>query len=356
MDKKDASILLSSLVFILLTKLVNPDSSFARSLFMCLIVIESYVFLAWYRKKGIVQFKLDLYNVLTIVFIHSCIGMALFLIGPNLFSLTKAFDYPYKTFFYLFYVTADVLNPGRNTGIFWEPGLLQLFLNIFLFLSIKLKKPTLLIALIVLAIISSGSTTGYICLSVNYFFYLVFYYKTHKQRVILLLIITLMLSGGVFFVWRNVQAKIGSDNTSGIARYRDYLIGMQLIQEKPLLGHGVFDAKYLLTKKFVGNIEADLFTSGYLETQGDLSGGYTNGLLQILAWFGIPMGLYMLYGLYKNQIVNNNKFERPLFFLIIVFSIISEPISGTPFFFIFVFSSFVRFQSVPNQQSKTNIS
>ena len=94
-------------------------------------------------------------------------------------SLTKL-----KTFKYLLYyidisekpeaqVTLFGINLVRNSSIFWEPGILQFYLNLLFFLEISFfKRKNYIIILTVLAILSTYSTTGLLLLMVQIVYFL----------------------------------------------------------------------------------------------------------------------------------------------------------------------------------------
>ncbi|RZL53991.1 MAG: hypothetical protein EOO93_20465 [Pedobacter sp.] len=149
--------------------------------------------------------------------------------------------------------------------------------------------------------------------------------------------------------------KLGGENTSGLIRYRDFSIGLNLIKEQPLFGHGLFESNYLLSKSYVNYIEAQLFSADFLDVSGDLAGGFTNGLLGVFCWYGIPMGLLLYIFLYKNALVNGTPYGRITFFLILILTFVSEPITFTSFFLIFPLSHII-FKDFRITQIKSPIS
>jgi len=210
----------------------------------------------------------------------------------------------YKTFFFIFYVgIGDTGDSIRNTGLCWEPGVLQLALNLFLFFSIKRNKSVLFLGLILLTILSTFSTAGYLIIVLNGLYYIIQQAKT-KGNIGLIVVVGLLFSTIIFaLIKQNTSKKFDSSNTSGLVRLRDYYIGLELISEKPLLGHGIFDTQYLKSISSVAAIESNLFTDEFLDQYGDLSGGYTNGLLALICYYGIPAALYIYVLAFKNRFV-----------------------------------------------------
>jgi hypothetical protein len=336
---KDFKNVLFIILFLVVVKIINPTFSAASLIYQILLVLTAYLFLKQYKDPAVLIE--DFYSVLMIVFYHALIGYMFWVLIPGVFSLQYLGRIRYQTFMHIFYV-ADLSSSGqyRNNGICWEPGLLQMLLNLLLFFSIKNRKSYILQLLISITIITASSTTGFIILGMNYIFFIIKNIKTTNGKII----ISLSLAFAVFgyaIGYQNITDKFNSENTSGLARLRDYYIGVELIKEKPILGHGTFTSEYLLKDPFVWNVESELFSKEYLETSGDMSGGYTNGLLGFIAWFGIPASIFIFILFYGNRFLENGVIERIIFFLIIIITCNSEPITNTSFFLLFPLSSLI---------------
>lgn len=335
--RKDIVVLICTAFFFLFNKIANPEFSVSNLLFQFGLVFQTYTFLLTYNDRS--QLKQDLKLVLKIVFIHSLAGYLLFLLVPFLFQETFL-QLRYKTLFHLFYVSSTA-GQSRNTGICWEPGILQLPLNIYLFICIRDKSNWKEMMLIVLCVVSTFSTTGFIILALNATYYVYITFKKRSAVIPILVIVCLFAVAPFAFIKDNISDKLGGQNTSGLVRYRDYLIGVKLIEEKPILGHGYFDTKYLRSKPYVGKIEGSVFSQSYLNSSGELSGGYTNGLLGLLCWYGVPVGILCYYLSFRNKIIDENIVGRTIFFLILMLTFLSEPLTYTSFFLLFPFSAFL---------------
>lgn len=336
---KDGLRLLGILAFLLLLKVVNPSFEFSSLIFESGLIFEVYVLLLCYRNYDLAQIGDDFYSALSVFFVNALLGYFFYLIIPFAFVDYITAGYPYKTFIYLFFVTnADGI---RNTGFLWEPGLLQLMLNLFLFYAINKRKPAWLLLLIVLTLIPTFSTSGYFCLALNYLYFIFYNFKEHKRKVFALLIITLVSSSALVFMLSNITDKLGGENLSGLARLRDLYIGEELIREKPLLGHGIYDENYLKSRPYVAAIEDDVFGAKTAGIMGSLAGGYVNGFLDIFEWFGVPAGLFVYYCLYRNRFIGQRFLERIIFMMILCFTFFAEPITYTSFFLLFPISTIV---------------
>lgn len=347
LQHKDLLFLLFVGLVIVFSNLVNGTFLFSKVVFQFILIIEAYAFLLLYSNAATLLKELLL--VLKGIFIHAVIGYLLYLLVPFLFQPVSFSDYEYKTFSYLFYIANSEGLP-RNTGICWEPGLLQLMLNLFLFFSIRNKSSYLLLLFIILTILSTASSTGFILLGLQYVYFLFVHVKS-KKKLLIAVFFTLLAFIPAAYIQHNLSNKFSGTNTSGLVRYRDFLIGYELIKEKPLLGHGNFSGEYLTSKPYVSNIEMNIFSEEYLSSSGELSGGYTNGLLGLLCLYGLPLGLGAYFMLYKNKIIGIGLNGRLLFFLILTLTFVSEPITYTAFFLLFPFSNFVYKKAAYQQAS-----
>lgn len=339
-SRKDLQILLAITVILTLNKLINPSFNTSMLVFQLGLVVSAYLFIISYRKLGSIILVHDFYNALSVIFIHALLGYVLYLVAPSLFKGESGFYY--KSFYKIFFID-DVSGKGRNTGLLWEPGLLQLMLNLYLFFSIKNHKSSILLLLICACIATTNSTAGFLVLGLNGLYYFIKNVKKKNYIRIGIIVASLIaFSSALLFIQGNISNKFSDTNTSGLVRYRDFLVGIDLIKEKPIMGHGLFDESYLNRKSYVSNLENTIFSAEYLATSGYLSGGYTNGLLGIFAWFGIPMAIITLYFFYKNTFVDDSFYERLLFFLILSLTFVSEPITNTSLFLIFPFSVILR--------------
>jgi hypothetical protein len=335
--KRDLYFFILTLIFLTISKVVNPSFSTGSFLYQLLIVYSAYLFLMLYKPLDISYLAMDLYKVLRIFTVYSLIGYLIYLVVPGSFSDLSVMN---KTFGHLFFVSQSFAGGFvRNTGCFWEPGVAQLVFNLCLFLGIMTgqKKKSLIVSF--LAVLSTFSTAGFIIL-----FVIVLYYFISKFSLKKVIVPTLFFA--LFFIYlfpliqSNVLEKTDSSNTSGLTRTRDMLIGFELIKEKPIFGHGLFDPDYLMSKGYVNEIENDLFSQEYLDVSGEVSGGYTNGFLGLFAWYGIPIGLLVFIKLYKNPVVTH-KPARLVFFLIMILSCFSEPVTYTALFILFPISAYL---------------
>jgi len=105
---------------------------------------------------------------------------------------------------------------------------------------------------------------------------------------------------------------------------------MLIVFDNPLTGVGLDDQEYI-------NIRSDIAYNLWLSNIDfdSLEKGSTNSITFFLATSGIPATILLIWMLYKQTFIKNKK---RLFFLLMFFSLMTEPLLLKPFFFIFVIS------------------
>ena len=334
---------ISSIVFVLIFLTINFFfASSGQSLVKFGYLFISFlipILLIIYIDTRRISFLYILKFILQIIMIHSLINFFVFpLIKNNLVEITYEFNnytcYTYKYIFYYMPERYGLLLGDlfcRNQGLFWEPGVLQIFLNILFFIDAFLlnNKSKINLFFVGLALIATWSSTGILILA----FQLVVYFWKQIRKNVLLLPIILVFS--VFFynlIQSNVEEKIhGDERVSSQVRLFDIAQQSLIIADNPILGIGLDDQKY---KEKRLNYEINIQEIDY----ESLEKGSTNSLFFLMAAAGIPITFFMIYCLFFQNIFSNNKL---LFVCIFIFSIMSEPVLLKPFFLLFVMSGFM---------------
>ena len=299
------------------------------------VIFLSSIFAAlYYHNKK--QFVEHLYIVLKIVLVQSIINFIAYpFVKPFLFEISNN-RYDCFTFFNtLFYLGDSHLfsvfgfEMSRNQGIFWEPGVLQIVLNLLLFIeSFVFKRRGLVFTATVLAIISTFSTTGLIVMLIQLS---IFFFKIIKQKTYLTPIL-LLVFGSIFLVAQvNVEDKLsGKGEFSFQSRFFDLVQPIYILKDNPITGVGLDDEKYLEVRqqpRYSLNL-------GVLDFS-NRSKGSTNSVMFFLAAAGIPFTIVIFVLLYNQQFF----FEKRFWFFIFIFiSLMTEPLLLRPFFLTLVMS------------------
>lgn len=234
----------------------------------------------------------------------------------------------------------------RPDGFFWEPGILQLYLSILLILSIHHGKPKVDILLIVIAIILTQSTTGLLNLSIILLLSLLTVFYRQRRAIwnpkvvgslgLAVVVLTLFIG--------NLQEKVSGElRGSFYARNYDTLAGIEVITNNPWIGIG-FTLETYLAESRNAIIELDEYSStAFSEREGN-----SNGIVTLLYTMGIPLGGLMVLGLVRQQAIPRRFMATP----ILVFSLLSEPLTLFPVFLLLSLSGLMRRRRLKSQTAE----
>ena len=263
------------------------------------------------------------------------------------------------SFYYLFFYDAEKYKFSlfgvefvRNQGWFWEPGILQIFLNILLFIEgfiVKRNKWT--IFLLIIAIITTYSTTGILIMIIL----LVFIFWSYIRKNPLIMILAISLSVPLYYVAKtNIENKTTGERSSSFQkRYLDLVQPFAIAMDYPITGIGL-DRDYFqkLRSRFQmeDNFGKIIQTSIGLERIAQSTEkGSSNSLTYLMAALGFPAAFFLFYCLLKQELFTKRK---GIFMTIIIISVFSEPLLLRPFFLILIVSGMI---SIFNKYTKQKI-
>jgi hypothetical protein len=321
------------------------EQSVLKYLFI-LLMSTGAVFVVAYFKNNYKQQRVVslLYVVLKLFLLHGLLSFVLsFIVEDYLVSFTAG-HYESDTFFHIFHYNPshqiDLLGFKfyRNQGLFWEPGVFQVFLNIFFFLeAFIMKRSKLLLYLVSFVILTTYSTTGFFILFIQL---LVLFFQNSNNRVYLIPTVLIVMLPLYMLFKVNIEEKIYGDyEMSFQIRLFDFIQPVGIALENPLTGIGLdrdkfveYRYSYFLPINSINKIQE---FSGIMMKQQGTEEGSTNSLMFLLAGAGIPTTVFFIYMLSRQQIVRSN---RRLFVFIIIISIMSSPLLFRTFFFMFIVS------------------
>lgn len=266
----------------------------------------------------------------------------LYTLTPSLFTDVGSSTSTVRTIFYVFnYIEGDGIFSVRNQGVFWEPGVFQIVLNMHIYNILiereeKIKKAILPILLI----ITTFSTTGLLIMAIilTYWMIVIRKVKFNIGTIFLITVFALLL---VPFIVGNVQTKLEGTHGSAAARTFDLYMGLEIMKQEPIFGIGMDPESYLKRTTAI-----DL---GYYDvTRLSLERGNTNTYMGVAIMFGIPVALLFILALYNQKIFT----RKLLFFTILLLGFFSEPLFGQLFVFLLCFSAVkgrknIEMKSVP---------
>ncbi len=299
------------------------------------------------------------YLVLKIIALHAAVNFILyFFIQNNLSDVISRDKDIYKTFFHIFYYMPEksvvsIFNFEfcRNQGLFWEPGILQIYLNMLFFLeAFVFKKNKLFLVLASVLIITTYSTTGLILLLFQSFFY---FKSSFKNKKVLAPILIILLIPIYLVLSTNVKEKISGEREASFQkRMFDFTQPFFIALDYPLTGIGLdlvqFQKKrqeFYISSNRLQSINSSLGVQAKFETTEK---GSSNSIMFLLACTGFPTTIILLFMFYKQKIIRPKKY---IWSILLTLSVISEPLLLRPFFLIFIISGFVNiFTKINNQK------
>jgi len=300
-----------------------------------------------------INFGLLLQGTLKFIACHAILGFILsffvirFLINVNsedLNSYTFLYAFFYNSSFDLFGITFY-----RNQGLFWEPGILQIFMNILFFMSsfvFQNKRYQIIAAFLIL---TTYSTTG-IGILLLQFLVLLFSVNTTRIQKGIIVLFLVVVALPVFILNYTQKVNEGSSSssevTSSIMRVYDFAEGVNITGRYPLTGIGMSGDTYKAVKSSSASLLSN-YSSGFVDIIADRRS--SNSIMYFLTRFGIPFVFAWFFLLYKQSVATE---KRWLFLLIIIISNLSEPLILDPFFVLLVCSglySLFRFKLVGSE-------
>ncbi|MES2016824.1 MAG: O-antigen ligase family protein [Pseudomonadota bacterium] len=262
-----------------------------------------------------------------------------YLLLPFVFLDVPIGEQQFKTAFLIFNFHAVLADGGmlvRPDGFFWEPGVFQLYLNIFLFLSLFIVRNNKYALLALLGVGATQSTTGLVI--AGFLMGAATLDRLNAKRPgskwQALLVIALVVPIAAGFIYNNLVEKVeGSGHGSTLIREFDLMTGINIIQEYPWMGIGFSKDNYLAAAGSYGFFESELGEE-YLEERA----GTSNGLVQLLYSIGIPLGLFSLFCVYRQTLMPH----RFIFGTLIALTLFGEALGFTPFILMFIFSGMQR--------------
>jgi len=244
------------------------------------------------------------------------------------------------SFFYLFNFSSVIGTIGsdfqlyRNQGLFWEPGILQVYMNILFFISAFITKSKFYRWVSMLLIITTFSTIGLLLLSFQLFLY---YIEMLKKKFILVLsAFVIVFPIVVNITYLNLQQKIyGASVASSDLRIFDFFSSYDYIKKYPFFGIGLDMQVYIREQLYTITQLTYEYTYNVHNTLG--MRGNTNSVLFMVVGLGIPLALLYFYKLYRQAIIHN---KTLLFFIILILTNMSEPLILGNFFILLFLSSY----------------
>lgn len=242
----------------------------------------------------------------------------LFQIPSPLPDFISIVDTPYSNFLFFGIYRAELATVldglyyvDRNSGIFWEPGAFQIFLNTSVYLAIiqnQLSKKRLLIFL--LTILTMGSSTGMLVFGL---LCAVYFSRTKYQRTtrenwivaaIAIIIATIFLSTTLFRSTLEKFEEGSNSNVSFVARSTDYIVDTNIFIDH--LWRGVGYGNIAVRERYAIDVMGEALYWTAAQPPG------ADGLLLFLTYVGFLGGIVVWRLICPSQIGNWSRLEKGL--------------------------------------------
>lgn len=293
------------------------------------------------------QFVDDIYPMLKLMCWQAIFTVILGTLAPGLFTVVDVQETFYRTIGWVFTYHTTISESSalvRANGFFFEPGVFQLYLNIFVFMAAFVRSVRGDIILGLVGVLATQSTMGLVLAGGMSGYYYLKNLKTvpFPTKLLITAMAPLVLVPLLFVVIANVNNKVSGDaRGSAWARTYDLNTGLAVAQKYPWLGIGFDYSRYF----------RESLTAGYKESQLDdnsiINRSNSNGIVTVLYSLGFPLSLVFFIGLFRQSVLP----ERWLVAIIMFSSLMTEALFFSPFILLFVYSGLLlRPQSVPLEQ------
>lgn len=215
-----------------------------------------------------------------------------FVLFPFLVSLLPIFQNSAGVSFINLFVFAKMVEVDRNIGIFREPGVFMIYINIGILIQlfVQQKIDVKKIIVYVITLITTLSTAGFLV----FFLILILYVFRNNtitfflKKILYLSIAFLLVSPFLYLLVTSFDKLGDSDNASLLSRVASVMIPIQMSYDSSFLGVGLtkFSMYFKIISKEIYSIEIE-------------SGGTsTNTTLNLLATYGFLFCFLFLRGLY----------------------------------------------------------
>lgn len=266
------------------------------------------------------EFEKVFVSVMVVVAVYS---LVFYIIGQTfglISGVSTSWKYPIH---FLYNYNGYLLH--RNSGIFWEPGAYQFFLNMALLFNLKIKgfkfkqciNPANI--LFVVSIFTTKSTTGYLAFGVIAVFLIIKSWGELSQRQRLLMIIPMLVLAAalVYFIATSdviVDKFTGKTGRSYSIRQNDFFSSIKPIMSHFWVGYGIGTNQYMEMASYYNIMSNSV------------------GLFITALYLGAPYALYYSYRIIRNSVISQRKILVP-FLVVIVLAMLTEDFYRYAIFF-----------------------
>jgi hypothetical protein len=288
----------------------------------------------------------DLLPIFRLMGAQAFLTIVFALFASNLFSPVIVGETIYYTILWVFTYHVTISSDTglvRPDGFFFEPSAFQIYMNLFLFISLFITRKKSDIFTALASVFMIQSTTGILIGLFLVAAYSSFKFKTSNivARFLLLAVAPFVVMPLLVIASMNIESKItGEYRGSTWARQYDFYTGLNVIRANPVFGIGFDYERYKTEAQRVG------YDSGELAFSSTADRTNSNGLLMLIISIGIPMSLPFLFAIFRQR------FFKPglVFGVLLGLSFMGQAIMLTPFFLMIIFSAMLTTRQPTSQR------
>lgn len=320
-----------SMIFI--TMFVNKDFSNGN-------IVKLYILLLGMMITEVFTFESFKFSYTRIMSIISLISLACYCFAPLIRNITALplISNGQKSLVCFFITNVDVSTKGiiRNWGPFWEPGVFAIYLSlsIMILLSENMVRKSLIL-IHVLAIFTTFSTTGYICLLLIFIGFLIPRINKLSSRYLIIIVAGIIIGFFLFVRWNIGEiifgkfSKHSGSYESSSSRFLSIIANLICISTNWWCGVGVS--------------KLNMIVDTFFQEKGMSVFSNTNGLLMNFSIFGCLFGIIyfiMLVGGIR-RVATDSIFTFFFWTGAITLALFAEPLINSLLFNTIIFYCFV---------------
>ena len=322
------------LAAVLVLTLLRPDGADVESSAIRFAnFIAGILLLDLYLHAGTGALSRDLYLVGIFMAWQALITLVFAYFFDFLFMPVEVSDTLYSTVLGLLNFHVMVEDTAlRPDGFFYEPGVFQIYLNIFLYLTLFVFNSWKLRIVALLAVLATQSTTGLVIAFTLICWFVATRYINRGslgKRIAKAGVATVVIAALSAVAAANIRDKFTGENQgSSWARQYDLITGLNIIAEHPLVGIGFDYQQYYRASSALG------YADTMLPDRITQDRGNSNGIVFLLYSIGIPLSIPFLIGMFRQRLLP----DRALVGIVLFVGCFGESLVFTPFFLMFIFS------------------
>lgn len=314
------------LFFVGINYFLYPDGAFQVLYKIVILVLTIGVYLAATKRN----IEINQYIYKTIVFIAT-VSLVFYLatdLGklPIPYSVVYSdYSYRYHDFFELYFSYHYNEALPRLSGLFWEPGAYQIYLNIALFLHVfERKNNKFELAILLISILFAQSTLGYCiaALLVAVHLSMAGFFNKKSKTVVGAIGLLMALIAACFIVYKKAEATSGIDGSATL-RFLDIVNGLKVFSNHPLIGNGFGNEQEFKALDYFGR-------------------GSSNGLLSYAYMTGLVGLIFAFVPFVRNYIHAKDKKRQAVWIVVLLLANCGEPIYNLPIMAFYLAIEYVR--------------